>query len=478
MNQVTRSLRSIQRTGKRGLTAAEIGTARRNPVEHRDSTITRVVIMGEAGRDFHNFNVVFRNNPAYRVVAFTAGQIPNIAGRLYPHELAGPYYPNGIPILPEDDLETIIVTHSVDQVVFAYSDVSHEEVMHYASRALAAGADFRLVGPHITMLRSRKPVISVCAVRTGAGKSPLARQLAIWLREHGRRVAVVRHPMPYGDLAQQAVQRFVTLEDLRQNKCTIEEREEYEPHIARGDVVFAGVDYERILRQAEAEADVILWDGGNNDFSFIEPDLEIVLVDPHRAGHERTYFPGEVNLLRADVIVVTKVDTADPRQVETVRRTISSVNPKAQIIESTMPFLVEDAEAVRGKRVLVIEDGPTVTHGGMAYGAGVLAAKKYGASALADPRPAAVGSLRETFLGNPHLNCVLPAMGYGAEQLHDLEQTINQVDCDLVLIATPVDLRRLVAIRQPTCRVTYEFEEPSGVLKGLLLTALEEGKPV
>ena len=282
--------------------------------------------------------------------------------------------------------------------------------------------------------------------------------------------------MPYGDLAQQAVQRFATLEDLRQNKCTIEEREEYEPHIALGDVVFSGVDYERILRQAEAESDVILWDGGNNDFSFVEPDLEIVLVDPHRAGHEQRYFPGEVNLLRADVIVVTKVDTADPRHVETVRRAISSVNPKAQIIESAMPFLVEDAEAVRGKRVLVIEDGPTVTHGEMAYGAGVLAAKKYGASALADPRPAAVGSLRETFRGNPHLKCVLPAMGYGPEQLHDLEQTINQVDCDLVLIATPVDLRRLVAIRQPACRVTYEFEEPSGVLKGLLLKALKEGK--
>lgn len=446
-------------------------------MENRSSTITNVVIMGAAGRDFHNFNVVFRNNPTYRVVAFTATQIPNIAGRLYPPELAGLHYPDGIPILREEALETIIATHSVGQVVFAYSDVSHEEVMHQASRALAAGADFRFLGPHATMLRSRKPVISVCAVRTGAGKSPLTRKLAIWLREHGCQVAVVRHPMPYGDLAQQAVQRFATLEDLRQNKCTIEEREEYEPHIARGDVVFAGVDYERILRQAEAEADVILWDGGNNDIPFFESDLEIVLVDPHRAGHERKYFPGEVNLLRADVIVVTKVDTADPRQIEAVRRTVTSVNPKAQIIESAMPFMVEDAAAVRGKRVLVIEDGPTVTHGGMAYGAGVLAAKKYGASVLADPRPAAVGSLGETFRANPHLNCVLPAMGYGAEQLHDLEQTINQVDCDLVLIATPVDLRQLVAIRQPACRVTYEFEEPSGLLKGLLLAALKQGKP-
>jgi predicted GTPase len=443
-------------------------------VENRASAVTSVVIMGAAGRDFHNFNVFFRANPSYKVVAFTAAQIPNIAGRVYPYELAGALYPNGIPIVAEEELESVIVRQAVDQVVFAYSDVSYEQVMHRASRALAAGADFRLLGPHCTMLRSRKPVISICAVRTGAGKSPVARMLATWLREQGRRVAVVRHPMPYGDLAQQAVQRFATLDDLRQAHCTIEEREEYEPHISQGHVVFAGVDYERILRLAEAEADVILWDGGNNDTPFFVSDLEIVLVDPHRAGHERSYFPGEVNLLRADVIVISKMDTADPQKVEAVRQTIRSANPTAQIVESTMPLRVDDALAVRNKRVLVIEDGPTVTHGGMAYGAGVLAAKKYGAAALVDPRPAAVGTLRDTFRENPHLNCLLPAMGYGAEQIRDLEQTVTRVDCDLVLIATPVDLRRLINIRQPTCRVRYEFEESGGKLRTILTQLLKK----
>lgn len=451
---------------------AEIISAREAPVENRASTVTNVVIMGAAGRDFHNFNVFFRMNPKYKVVAFTAAQIPNIAGRVYPHELAGALYPTGIPILSEQDLESVIVKHAVDQVVFAYSDVSHEEVMHRASRALAAGTDFCLLGPRSTMLRSRKPVISICAVRTGAGKSPLARKLAAWLRERGHRIAVIRHPMPYGDLAQQAVQRFATLDDLHAARCTIEEREEYEPHISQGDIVFAGVDYERILRRAESEADVIIWDGGNNDISFLESDVEIVLVDPHRAGHERSYFPGEVNLLRADVIVITKVDTAEPAEVEAVRRTIGSANPRAHIVESTMPLTVDDPLAVRGKRVLVIEDGPTVTHGGMAYGAGVLAAKKYGAAALVDPRPAAVGSLRETFRANPHLVCLLPAMGYGPEQIHDLEQTVNRVDCDLVLIATPVDLRRLINIRQPTCRVRYEFEETGARLRDILTSLL------
>jgi len=454
---------------------AEIISAGTAPVENRASAVTKVVIMGAAGRDFHNFNAFFRGNPRYKVVAFTAAQIPNIAGRIYPPELAGSLYPSGIPIVPEADLESVIVKQTVDQVVFAYSDVSHEEVMHRASRALAAGADFRFLGPRSTMLRSRKPVISVCAVRTGAGKSPAARMLATWLREQGRRIAVIRHPMPYGDLAEQAVQRFATLDDLQQARCTIEEREEYEPHINQGDVVFAGVDYERILRLAESEADVILWDGGNNDIPFFESDLEIVLVDPHRVGHERSYFPGEVNLLRANVIVITKVDTADPQKVEAVRRTVRSANPNAQIVESTMPLTVDDVSAVRGKRVLVIEDGPTVTHGGMAYGAGVLAAKKFGAAALVDPRPAAVGSLCETFRANQHLDCLLPAMGYGADQIRDLEQTVNRVDCDLVLIATPVDLRRLIAIRQPSCRVRYEFHEPSGKLKELLLAALKKG---
>lgn len=441
-------------------------------MEHRASTTTNVVIMGAAGRDFHNFNVVFRNNPVYRVVAFTAAQIPNIAGRTYPPELSGTLYPNGIPILPESDLETIIAAHDVHQAVFAYSDVSHDYVMHNASRVLAAGADFRLLGPHATMLRSSKPVISVCAVRTGSGKSPVARAIAEWLRASGRRVAVVRHPMPYGDLVRQAVQRFATIGDLDQADCTIEEREEYEPHIMEGQVVYAGVDYERILRRAELEADVILWDGGNNDVPFIESDLEIVLVDPHRAGHERQYFPGEVNLLRADVIVLTKVDTADPDQVEAVRRVIQVANPQAPIVESRMPLNVDRPDLVRGKRVLVIEDGPTVSHGGMAYGAGVLAAQRHEAAALVDPRPSAVGSLRETFEAHPHLECLLPAMGYGPKQLRDLEQTIKRVDCDLVLIATPVDLRRLISITQSTARVTYYFEETGDTLHGIVMDLL------
>ena len=428
--------------------------------------------MGAAGRDFHNFNVVFRANPAYNVVAFTAAQIPNIAGRRYPPELAGELYLNGIPIVPEADLESVIAADSVDQVIFAYSDVSYEEAMHRASRALAAGADFRFLGPHSTMLRSCKPVISICAVRTGAGKSPVARKIAARLREEGLRVAVVRHPMPYGDLAQQAVQRFATVEDLQHARCTIEEREEYEPHLTQGAVVFAGVDYERILHRAESEADVILWDGGNNDFSFFESDLEIVLVDPHRAGHEQSYFPGEVNLLRADVIVITKMDTAEAQKIEALRTTIHSVNPTATVIDSTMPVTVDDPSLVRGKRLLVIEDGPTVTHGGMAYGAGVLAAKKYGAAALVDPRPAAVGSLREAFLSNPHLVSLLPAMGYGPEQIRELEQTINAVECDLVLIATPVDLRRLISIKHPTCRVGYEFEETGSQLRDILTSLL------
>ncbi|HLZ35593.1 MAG TPA: cyclic 2,3-diphosphoglycerate synthase [Nitrospira sp.] len=456
---------------------AEIISARGSSVEIRASGVSNVAIMGAAGRDFHNFNVFFRDNPKYRVVAFTAAQIPNIAGRTYPPELAGKQYPNGISIVSEDDLEAVIAAHAVDQVIFAYSDLAHEAVMHRASRALAAGADFRFLGPRSTMLRSCKPVISICAVRTGAGKSPAARKIAAWLREQGLRVAVVRHPMPYGDLAKQAVQRFATLDDIEQAQCTIEEREEYEPHVMEGDLLFAGVDYERILRRAESEADVVLWDGGNNDFPFYVPDLEIVLVDPHRAGDERSYFPGEVNLLRAGVIVITKVDTADPRKVEAVRRTIRAANPDAHLIESTMPLTLDDAAMVRGKRVLVIEDGPTVTHGGMTYGAGVLAAKKYGAAALVDPRPAAVGSLRETFQAYPHLECLLPAMGYGLEQIHDLERTIKGVDCDLVLIATPVDLRRLINIKQPTCRVRYEFEENSGKLRSILTMLLAKGKP-
>jgi predicted GTPase len=418
-----------------------------------------VLIMGAAGRDFHNFNVVFRDNPRYRVLAFTAAQIPNIEGRYYPPALAGDLYPNGIPIHPEDELETLVDTLKIDQVVFAYSDLSHEAVMHKASRVLARGADFRLLGPHATMLQAGKPVVSVCAVRTGCGKSPAARKIAALLRGEGLRVAVVRHPMPYGDLAKQAVQRFAGLEDLRAADCTIEEMEEYEPHLVSGDLVYAGVDYERILRRAEAEADVLLWDGGNNDWPFYRPDLEIVLIDPHRAGHERTYFPGEVNLLRADVLVITKLDSAGPAQVENLRANIRRANPRAVVVESTMPLSVQEPERITGRQVLVVEDGPTLTHGGMAFGAGVLAARQYGAKELVDPRPYAVGSLRETFEAYPHIGRLLPAMGYGSRQIRELEETIRKVPCDLVLIATPVDLRRIIAIRQPTCRVTYELEE-------------------
>ncbi len=418
-----------------------------------------MVIMGAAGRDFHNFNLVFRDNARYEVVAFTATQIPNIDGRCYPASLAGDLYPQGIPVVDEGELGALIETQRVEQVVFAYSDVSHEAVMHKASQVLAHGADFRLLGPDSTMLRSTRPVVSVCAVRTGAGKSPATRKIAALLAGEGLRVVVVRHPMPYGDLAKQAVQRFATLEDLRRARCTIEEREEYEPHIQLGRVVYAGVDYERILRQAESEADVLLWDGGNNDLPFARPDLEIVLVDPHRAGDEQRYFPGEVNLLRADIVVLTKLDTAPPDKVAMVRAAVETANPSALVVDSALPVEVEAPEQIRGRRVLVIEDGPTLTHGGMSFGAGVLAAKRFGARALMDPRRVAVGSLIETFAQYPHLGEVLPAMGYGPQQVSDLEETIRSVDCDLVMIATPVDLRRIMKIDQPTCRVTYEFAD-------------------
>lgn len=420
---------------------------------------TKVLIMGAAGRDFHNFNVVFRDNPTYEVLAFTAAQIPNIEGRRYPPELAGSLYPEGIPIYSEDELEPLIEARGIDQVLFSYSDVSHEHVMHAASRVIAKGADFRLLGSRATMLPSEKPVVSVCAVRTGSGKSPAARKIANLLRAEGLRVGVVRHPMPYGDLSQQIAQRFATIEDFRLAHCTIEEMEEYEPHILKGDVVYAGIDYERILRSAEREADIILWDGGNNDLPFFVPDLEIVLLDPHRAGHERNYFPGEANFLRADVLILNKLDTADPEKVSLVRRNIREFNPRAVVIEATMPVSVDNPADIQGKRVLVIEDGPTLTHGGMGFGAGVLAAKKFGACELVDPRPFAVGSLRETFEKYPHIRGLLPAMGYGDRQIRDLEETLHRVDCDLVIIATPVNLRRIVKISQPTCRVTYELEE-------------------
>lgn len=418
----------------------------------------KVIIMGAAGRDFHNFNVFFRDNPNYQVVAFTATQIPNIEGRRYPPELAGHLYPEGIPIYPEEELPDLIRRYGVDEVVFAYSDVSHEYVMHRASIALAAGADFRLMGFGSTMLKSNKPVVAVCAVRTGSGKSQTTRHVCDVLRRMGKRVVVVRHPMPYGDLTAQAVQRFATYEDLDRYHCTIEEREEYEPHLDRGNVVYAGVDYERILRQAEAEADVVVWDGGNNDFPFFRPDLHIVVVDPHRPGHEVRYHPGETNLRAADVVVINKIDTATPEGVEAVRRSIREVNPRAIVVDAASPIFVEDPDAIRGKRVLVIEDGPTLTHGEMSYGAGVTAARRFGAAELVDPRPYAVGSIAETFQKYPHIGPLLPAMGYGEEQIRELEATINATPCDLVLAATPIDLRRVLKVRYPVDRVRYELQ--------------------
>jgi predicted GTPase len=396
------------------------------------------------------------------VVAFTATQIPNISGRRYPPELAGRLYPRGIPIQPESELESLVERLGVAAAVFSYSDVSHDHVMHLASRAMAKGADFEILGPRTTMLASTRPVVSICAVRTGCGKSPASRRVAALLRREGLRVAVVRHPMPYGDLARQAVQRFASLEDMKAAECTIEEMEEYEPHIQAGSVVFAGVDYERILRAAEAEADVILWDGGNNDLPFYVPDLEIVLTDPHRAGHELRYFPGEVNFLRAHVIIINKVDSAPPDAVEEVRENIRRHNPAAAVLETAMPVTVDHPERLRDRRVLVIEDGPTVTHGGMAYGAGVLAADRYGARELVDPRPFARGSIKAALEAQPHLVRVLPALGYGAEQLRELEATIAASDAEAVVVATPVDLRRVIHIERPVCRVTYDLQEAGG----------------
>ncbi|MGD0215029.1 MAG: cyclic 2,3-diphosphoglycerate synthase [Terriglobales bacterium] len=419
----------------------------------------RVLILGAAGRDFHNFNVLFRNNPDYHVVAFTATQIPDIAGRRYPPELAGHFYPEGIPIFEEKDIEKLIAEHGIDTVVFSYSDISHQNLMHLGSRAVAADADFWLLGTEHTQIKSSVPVISVCAVRTGCGKSPVSRLVATELRRLGRRTVVIRHPMPYGDLALQAVQRFATMEDLDLQQCTIEEREEYEPHISQGTVVYAGVDYEKILRQAEKEADVILWDGGNNDTSFYVSDLEIVVVDPHRPGHELLYFPGEVNLRRADVIVINKVDTAQQRDVETVCQNIKLRNPKAVVFEMACRVSIPDSHLVKGKRVLVVEDGPTLTHGEMPYGAGVVAARQYGAAELVDPRPYAVGSIRGTYQRYGHLTNLLPAMGYSAMQRHELEETIRRTPCDLVLIATPIDLARVIKLDRPNLRVTYEVEE-------------------
>ena len=419
----------------------------------------RIIIMGAAGRDFHNFNTVFRDGSPDEIVAFTATQIPNIDERRYPPELAGPRYPNGIPIHPESDLTRLIRELKADQVVFAYSDVSHENVMHKASIVLAAGADFRLIGPAASMIKSRVPVVSVCAVRTGSGKSQTTRRVIEILRKKGRRVVAIRHPMPYGDLVRQKVQRFAKMEDLDFHQCTIEEREEYEPHIVSGGVIYAGVDYGAILAEAEKEADVIVWDGGNNDLPFYVPDVEIVVVDPHRPGHELRYHPGEANLRRAHVIVINKIDTADADGIAAVRRSIREVNPEALVVDAASPIFVDDAEQIRGHKVLAIEDGPTLTHGEMKYGAGVLAAMKYGASAILDPRPYTVGTITKTFEKYPEIGTLLPAMGYGEEQMRDLEATVERTPADLVLIATPIDLRRVIKITKPALRVTYELQE-------------------
>jgi predicted GTPase len=422
--------------------------------------VKRVVIAGAAGRDFHNFNLVYRQNHDVQVVAFTATQIPDIEGRVYPAELAGPRYPDGIRIVAEEELSDLVRSADVDEVVFAYSDVSHEHVMHVGSTALAAGADFRLLSPRLTELTSSKPVVAVCAVRTGSGKSQTTRHVARVLREAGNRVAVLRHPMPYGDLTKQAVQRFERYEDLDEADCTIEEREEYEPHLAEGNLVFAGIDYEAILARAEEEADVILWDGGNNDTPFIAPDVHIVVCDPHRAGHERRYHPGETNLRMADVCVINKVDSAPPEGVMEVLESIRELNPGAEIVRASSPFEIEgDADEIRGKRVLAIEDGPTLTHGEMTYGAAVLAAKTHGAGDLVDPRPFAVGSVKKTLERYPHLTDLLPAMGYGRKQMEELRETIARSDADLVLIGTPIDLRRVVELDKPALRVTYRLEE-------------------
>ncbi len=419
----------------------------------------RLLIMGAAGRDFHNFNVLFRDNKDYEVVAFTATQIPDIDGRKYPAELAGELYPNGIPIEAEEDLIQLITKLKVDQVYFAYSDVPHEYVMHKASLVNALGADFVLASTTDTMVKSTKPVVSVCAIRTGCGKSQTSRAVAEYFRAQGKKVVAIRHPMPYGDLVKQKVQRFAELDDLKKHDCTIEEMEEYEPHIMAGGVVYAGVDYEAILREAEKEADIILWDGGNNDTSFYKSDLEIVVVDPHRPGHETSYFPGETNLLRADVVVINKIDTADLEDIEEVRETVMALNPEATIIEAASPISVDDGSIIFGKEVLVVEDGPTLTHGEMAYGAGVVAASKFGASDLVDPRPWTTGKITETFEKYQDIGTLLPAMGYGEQQLKDLETTINAVDCEAVVIGTPIDLRRILTINKPAVRVKYDLEE-------------------
>jgi len=415
--------------------------------------------MGAAGRDFHNFNTFYRDNDKYEVVAFTATQIPNIEGRKYPAVLAGTLYPNGIDIYPESELPQLIKKFDVDEVVFAYSDVPYAYVMHKAAQVNALGADFRLMGMKETQVESTKPVVAICAVRTGSGKSQTTRRVSKILIDLGYKVAAIRHPMPYGDLAKQRVQRFADYSDLDKHECTIEEREEYEPHIDNGVIVFAGVDYEAILREAEKEVDIVLWDGGNNDFSFYKPDLLITVADPHRPGHELAYYPGETNIRAADVVVINKVDTAKPEDIITVRDNVYSVNPEAILIEGASPIFVDNPDAIRGKRVLVVEDGPTLTHGEMKYGAGYVAAKRYGAKEIVDPRPFAVGTIAETYKKYPNTGTILPAMGYGDQQIKDLEATIAAADVDLVIIGTPIDLTRVMKIDRPSERIRYDLQE-------------------
>ncbi len=421
--------------------------------------VKKVLIMGAAGRDFHNFNLCFKEDDSRKVIAFTATQIPNIEGRKYPSELAGNLYPEGIPIYSEKKLNDLIREHAIDEVIFSYSDVSHEYVMHKACQVIAAGADFRLLGSRFTMLQSKLPVISICAVRTGAGKSPATRRIAKILKGMGKRAVVIRHPMPYGDLVKQKVQRFATVADIERHECTIEEREEYEHHVANGNVVYAGVDYQEILLSAENEADIIIWDGGNNDLPFIRPDLEIVIADPHRAGHEVRYFPGEINLRRADVIIINKITTAPEEGIQEVKRNIRTINPKATVIEAASTIEVEDAKSIRGKKVLVIEDGPTLTHGEMKYGAGMIAAQEHGAAEIIDPRPFAVGSIKKVFDDYPHIGSLLPAVGYGERQIKELAETIAKVECDIVIIGTPIDLRNIITFKTPALRVKYRLQE-------------------
>ena len=419
----------------------------------------KIVIMGAAGRDFHNFNVYFRDNSNYEVVAFTATQIPDIAGRKYPVELSGPLYPKGIPIYPEEKLPELIKKHQIDQVILAYSDLPYEYVMSKASLVLANGADFRLMGPKNTMLKSNLPVISICAVRTGCGKSQTTRRVTEILKKKGYKIAVIRHPMPYGDLRDQIWQRYETYDDLKRYECTIEEMEEYEPHIDKGNVLYAGVDYGEILKRAEKEADIIVWDGGNNDLPFYKPDLHIVVTDPLRAGHELRYYPGGANLRMADVVVINKIDTASLDKINLLRENIRQLAPDAQLIEAASPLTVDQPELIRGKKVLVVEDGPTLTHGGMKYGAGVVAAQKYGAKELVDPRRYSVGSISETFVKYPEIGILLPAMGYGEKQIKELETTINAIECDLVIIGTPIDLTRIIKINKKSIRVKYDLQE-------------------